>query len=64
MMVKIIILSVLALGTMMYLIYQMVSTGRVRKKGAKKIRKKILPFFYGKTSIFADKSKLNATEPL
>jgi hypothetical protein len=54
-MIKIIIISSLALGSMIYLVYQMVSTGRVRKKGAKKIRKRILPFFYGKTSIFATK---------
>jgi len=55
-MIKLAVISILALACMIYLVYQMVTTGRVRKKGAKKIRKKILPVFYGETSIFAPKN--------
>lgn len=51
--VKLIVIPLTILALTMYVIYQMVSTGRTHRKGAKKLRKKLLPMFYGKTSIFA-----------
>jgi hypothetical protein len=57
--VKLIVIPLSVLVFMMYVIYQMVSTGRTHRKGAKKLRKKVLPMFYGKTSVFA-KLKSNA----
>ncbi len=57
-MIKLTVISLLILVFMIYVIYQMVSTGRVHKKGAKKLRKKLLPMFYGKTSVFADKTQV------
>jgi len=54
-MIKLIIAPLLVLVFMIYVIYQMVSTGRLHRKGAKKIRKKLLPMFYGKKSLFAAK---------
>jgi|GEM_PF-1636746 hypothetical protein len=50
---KLIIIPLSILVFMIYVIYQMVRTGRTHRKGAKKLRKKLLPMFYGKTSIFA-----------
>jgi hypothetical protein len=55
---KLIIIPLSILVFMIYVIYQMVSTGRTHRKGAKKLRKKLLPMFYGKTSVFA-KMKTN-----
>jgi hypothetical protein len=34
------------------MVYVMVMTGKTKRKGAKKLRKKLLPMFYGKKSIF------------
>jgi hypothetical protein len=56
---KLVIIPLSILVFMIYVIYQMVSTGRTHRKGAKKLRKKLLPMFYGKTSVFA-KMKHNA----
>ena len=50
---KLIIIPLSILVFMIYVICQMVSTGRTHRKGAKKLRKKLLPMFYGKTSVFA-----------
>ena len=49
---------------MVYVIYQMVSTGRVHKKGAKKLRKKLFPVFYGKKSLFAEKKNVDTNSDL
>jgi hypothetical protein len=56
---KLVIIPLSILVFMIYVIYKMVSTGRTHRKGAKKLRKKLLPMFYGKTSIF-NKIKSNA----
>ncbi|HKC69223.1 MAG TPA: hypothetical protein VKG26_13385 [Bacteroidia bacterium] len=57
--IKLIVIPLTILACTMYIMYQMVSTGRTHRKGAKKLRKKLLPMFYGKTSLFA-KMKNNA----
>jgi len=53
---KLVIIPLSILVFMIYIMYQMISTGRTRRKGAKKLRKKLLPMFYGKTSMFSKKS--------
>lgn len=45
---SLIVVTVLFLIAMLYTIYRMVSTGKVKAKGAKKRRRNILPFFYKK----------------
>jgi hypothetical protein len=51
-MIKLIILSIAGLLFMVYIIYQMVSTGRVHRKGAKKLRKKLFPVSMEKRASF------------
>jgi hypothetical protein len=51
--VKLIVIPLSILIFMIYVIYKMVVTGKTHRKGAKKLRKKLLPMFYGKTSVFA-----------
>ncbi|HTA62033.1 MAG TPA: hypothetical protein VK835_06245 [Bacteroidia bacterium] len=51
--VKLIVIPLSVLVCMIYIIYKMVSSGKAHRKGAKKLRKKLLPMFYGKTSVFA-----------
>ena len=34
--------------------YSMITTGRGRRKGSKKFRKKLFPAFYGKNSMFRE----------
>ncbi len=48
---SLIAVTVLFLMAMLYIIYRMVSTGKIRAKGAKKRRKNMLPFFYKKRSL-------------
>jgi len=57
--VKLIVIPLSVLVFMIFIIYKMVSSGRSHRKGAKKLRKKLLPMFYGKTSLFA-KMKVDA----
>jgi hypothetical protein len=45
---SLIAVTVLFLLAMLYTIYRMVSTGKIKAKGAKKRRRNILPFFYKK----------------
>ena len=53
--VKMLVIPLVILVCMFYVIIQMVRTGRVHRKGAKKLRKKLLPIFYGKKSLFIQK---------
>ena len=50
---KLVIIPLSVLLFMIYVIYKMISSGKSHRKGAKKLRKKLLPMFYGKTSVFA-----------
>ncbi|MCC7051017.1 MAG: hypothetical protein IT239_04480 [Bacteroidia bacterium] len=45
---SLLILTIALLAIMSYVIYKMVTTGKVKAKGAKKRRRNILPFFYKK----------------
>ncbi len=42
------ILTAVLLGVMFYTIYRMVSTGKIKAKGAKKRRRALFPIFYKK----------------
>ena len=53
-----ILIAIFFLCLIMGVIIKMAITGQTKKKGAKKIRKKVLPMFYGKGSIFKKIEKL------
>ncbi len=57
---KLIVIPLLVLVFMMYVIYQMVTSGKAHRKGAKKLRKKLFPFFYGKSNIFKKEVEVDA----
>ena len=58
--VKLIVIPLSVLVFMIFVIYKMVTTGKTHRKGAKKLRKKLLPMFYGKTSVFAKLKESNS----